>query len=175
MAFRNLADTRDRGALDLTDFTIAMYFIQGLITHQISIIPPTLPPGLYEQAGGSSTNTAPVIPQFTGSSGSFSPTRSTFANRGIQPQYTGQSQSLPPSLPARPTVRPNTLSQNDTQWEITPVEKAEADSFFDGLDTRKLGYIEGEIAVPFMLKSQLPGEELAQIWSVHEFPYRSLL
>jgi epidermal growth factor receptor substrate 15 len=50
---------------------------------------------------------------------------------------------------------------------VTPSEKAEADTIFSGqLDTQNVGYIEGEVAVPFMLKSQLPGEVLAQIWFV---------
>jgi epidermal growth factor receptor substrate 15 len=51
-------------------------------------------------------------------------------------------------------------------WDVTSNEKTDADAIFDGLDTEKLGYIEGDVAVPFMIKSQLPGEDLAQIWFV---------
>lgn len=47
---------------------------------------------------------------------------------------------------------------------MTPAEKATADKWFDSLDTAKRGYIEGDIAVPFMLESGLSGDELAAIW-----------
>lgn len=124
----------------------------------------------------------------TGQSGSFSPMSAAFPqNRSnIQPQYTGQSQALqpdhtgfsatqprPPVLPARPAASgfssPPFVPQRNghaPQWDVTPSEKANADRFFDELDTQRRGYIEGEVAVPFMLKSNLPGEDLAQVWFV---------
>jgi len=48
---------------------------------------------------------------------------------------------------------------------VTSTEKASADKLFDGLDTQKRGYIESDVAVPFMLRSKLPEEILASIWS----------
>src|SRR5437879_2492214 len=59
---RGLCDTQDRGALDLTNFTIAMYLIQAFMSGKLSFIPTTLPPGLYEQASGG------VVSQATGGS-----------------------------------------------------------------------------------------------------------
>ena len=49
------------------------------------------------------------------------------------------------------------------------MEKAASDRFFDTLDTLQRGYIEGEVAVPFMLQSKLPEEILAQVWRVQPF------
>src|ERR1700712_4037616 len=49
---RNLADTQQRGSLDLPDFIIGMYYIQALMSNQITTLPAILPPGLYEQASG---------------------------------------------------------------------------------------------------------------------------
>ncbi|KAK0544551.1 hypothetical protein OC846_005300 [Tilletia horrida] len=49
-AIWGLADTQQRGALDLTDFIIAMHFIQNTMNGTLQNIPPTLPPGLYESA-----------------------------------------------------------------------------------------------------------------------------
>ncbi|TFK42793.1 hypothetical protein BDQ12DRAFT_676809 [Crucibulum laeve] len=185
----NLADTQDRGALDSVDFAIGMYFIQGLMSGQITFIPSNLPPGLYQQAGGSPAQGS-IVSHMTGTGGSFSPMASTFSQRNqiqpqltgqaqpLQPDYTGLSQSRAPTLPARPAAasgigssafggRPITNSSAN-QWDVTPTEKSNADRFFDDLDSQKRGYIEGDVAVPFMLESKLSGEVLAQIWDLSD-------
>jgi len=142
------------------------------MTGKIAFIPTSLPPGLYQQAGGggSSSNASSIRPQITGTSGSFSPLNSSFGSQltgqtsMLLPDHTGMSGPFKgPALPARPTGFAPT-NGHAQEWDVTPVEKASADRFFDSLDTQKKGYIEGDVAVPFMLKSQLPGETLAQIW-----------
>lgn len=191
--YRNLADTQDRGALDSTDFAIGMFFIQGLMSGQISSIPTSLPPGLYQQAGVSPAgNQDSIRSHMSDNSGSFSPLSGTFPQtRSVRPQYTGQSQVLqaeltglsgtqpgPPVLPSRP--KPTSINPppfipqrngHTAQWDVTPVEKANADRFFDELDSTGRGYIEGDVAVPFMLKSNLPGEDLAQVWCVVDYQH----
>lgn len=96
----------------------------------------------------------------------------------LQPQGTGmaaQKKAPPaaPTLPARKTTNPSAIgnsafgvpgSQAASQWDVTATEKASSDGFFDTLDTTKVGFIEGDVAVPFMLESKLPGEVLAQVW-----------
>jgi epidermal growth factor receptor substrate 15 len=166
---RNLADTHDRGYLDAVDFAIGMYFIQGVMTKKITFIPTSLPPGLYQQAGGNA-NTGSVGSHTTGGSGSFSPIASTFPpqhagqNEILQPEYTSPSGSFKaPNLPARPSA-PAQSNGHAAEWDVTPAGKAASDLHFDTLDTQRKGFIEGEVAVPFMLKSQLPGEVLAQVW-----------
>lgn len=162
----NLADTQDRGALDAVDFAIGMYFIQGVMTKKITFIPTSLPPGLYQQAGGS-TNAGSIRSHMTGGSGSFSPVGSAFppqhTGQRLQPEYTGSFTA--PNLPARPSA-PTESNGHVAEWDVTPAEKAASDRHFDTLDTQRKGFIEGEIAVPFMLKSQLPGEILAQVWDL---------
>ena len=168
---RNLADTQDRGYLDAVDFSIGMYFIQGVMSNAISFIPTTLPPGLYHQAGGV-TSTSSVQSHGTGTSGTFSPIRNSFGPQitgqtVLQVQTTGYSSPLfasPPPAPALPARRQTNGATQPVDWDVTPSEKASADRFFDSLDTQNKGYIEGDVAVPFMLKSQLPGEVLAQVW-----------
>ncbi|KAG6854983.1 hypothetical protein C0991_009806 [Blastosporella zonata] len=186
----NLADTQDRGALDSTDFAIGMYFIQALMSGQLAFVPTTLPPGLYQQAGGSPLNNQGSLrSHMTGNSGSFSPVNSAFpqSRTALQQQYTGQSQLLqpnhtgfsvtspkPPALPARPAAPPATsppfIPQRNVlqapQWDVTADEKATADSYFDDLDASRRGYILSDIAVPFLLKSNLPGEDLALVWDL---------
>lgn len=169
---RNLADTQNRGALDSTDFAIGMYLIKASMSGQLSFIPTSLPPGLYEQAGGGG-----IVSHGTGGSGivsptSFTPTRMMQQYTGpsaLQPQTTGQKRA-PPVLPSRkltaPVQVPNAFGNTTGQqaWDVTPAEKASADRFFDTLDTQKVNYIEGDVAVPFMLQSNLPEDTLAQVW-----------
>ncbi|KAJ3983914.1 hypothetical protein F5890DRAFT_1595665 [Lentinula detonsa] len=181
----NLADTQDRGALDSTDFGIGMYFIQGVMSGQISTIPASLPPGLYQQASGGTT--ASVRTHATGASSSYSPSanQTSFSqNRSyIQPQYTGQmlqpqgtgnatqnKPSVAPTIPARKTTNISAIGSSafgiQPHWDVTAADKASSDGYFDTLDTAKVGYIEGEVAVPFMLESKLAGDVLAQVWDL---------
>lgn len=170
-----------------------MYLIQASMSGQLSFIPTTLPPGLYEMASGSSGST--VASHTTGNSGSFSPglsgtfpqnsgsnlVRPQVTGKPLQPQYSGQPlqtqftgpvlqhQTGPNKLP-RSTLGPGqspfaaVSPQTQPAWDVTPAEKANADKFFDTLDTHKLGYIEGDVAVPFMIDSKLPEDDLALIW-----------
>ncbi|KAF9492234.1 hypothetical protein BDN71DRAFT_1451789 [Pleurotus eryngii] len=183
----NLADTKDRGALDSADFAIGMYMIQNVMSGKIPFIPSTLPPGLYQQAAGA------VATHSTGTSGSFSPTQSAFApsRAPLHAQYTGQQSLQPdhtgmsnqsrqaPRLPNRPNPAAvgssafgaspfgTPLNGNvQPQWDVTPAEKANADRLFDTLDTQRMGYIDGDVAVPFMLQSNLPGDDLAIVWDL---------
>ena len=162
-----MADTQDRGALDSTDFAIGMYFIQGIMSNKISFIPTSLPPGLYHQAGGGQEHFGPVKSHLSGNSGSLSPVASSFPqrtaqNQFLQPDITGlPSQLKAPAVPAYSFTHSNGYAP---AWDVSPTEKASSDRLFDSLDSEKRGYIEGEVAVPFMLDSKLPGEILAQIW-----------
>src|SRR5579872_6737835 len=90
LAHRNLADTQNRGSLDAVDFCIAMYLIQATMSGQLSFVPTTLPPGLYDQPSGKFDA---VVSQSTGSSIQPSPSTSRFPAGPLQPQYTGGLQS----------------------------------------------------------------------------------
>ncbi|KAI9446621.1 hypothetical protein H4582DRAFT_2116972 [Lactarius indigo] len=193
----NLSDTHNRGSLDVADFTVAMYLIQASMSGQLSFIPTTLPPGLYEMASGSSGGA--VASHATGNSGSFSPglsgtfpqnngssvVRPQLTGKPLQPQYSGQPlqqqftgpalqqhQTGPTKLPRNaPAPAPGpfaaaSAAQPQPAWDVTPAEKANADKFFDTLDVQKRGYIEGDVAVPFMIDSKLPEDDLALIWDL---------
>lgn len=162
-----------------------MYLIQASMSGQLSFIPSSLPPGLYEQASGGVTshstgNMAPVSPSLTGSFNSRIGLQQQYTGQALQSQTTGQQKRAPPALPVRRPVVPapaiartqafgNTTSPyqpGQLAWDVTTAEKASADQFFETLDTQKVGYIEGEVAVPFMIQSNLPEEVLAQVWWV---------
>ena len=119
--------------------------------------------GTFPQNSGSNL----VRPQVTGK-----PLQPQYSGQPLQTQFTGpvlQHQTGPNKLP-RSTLGPGqspfaTVSpQTQPAWDVTPAEKANADKFFDTLDTHKLGYIEGDVAVPFMIDSKLPEDDLALIW-----------
>lgn len=160
----------------MADFTIAMYLIQASMSGSLHAIPAALPPYLYEQA---KPGPDAIVSHATGSSGFSSPTAfgGGFPGRPvstIQPQYTGSAilqpqitgqrpvPTLPSRIPAFP-LAPQATGQQP-QWDVTPQEKANFDNFFDTLDTQKKNYIEGDVAVPFMLQSKLSDDILAQVW-----------
>ncbi|KAI9509957.1 hypothetical protein F5148DRAFT_1183471 [Russula earlei] len=184
----SLSDTHSRGSLDVADFIVAMYLIQASMSGQLPFIPTTLPPGLYESASDQPLRSSTVTSHATGTSGSFSPSLSgnfppnigpgiapQFSGKPLQPQYSGltQSQTGPKSGPdptrnsqASSSFPPFSAVQPQPAWGISPTEKASADRLFDSLDTQKLGYLESDVAVPFMLRSNLPEDNLALIWDL---------
>lgn len=171
-----------------------MYLIQASMSGQLSSLPATLPPGLYEQAGGgrssvvshSTGNSLSLSPSLTGSFASsisgasgITATPLTSQNTGgsrpsLQPQMTGQNYRQSAIFPSQFTPNPlaalgasafgNNASPAQVPWDVTQEEKARFDKFFDTLDIPKRGFIEGEVAVPFMLQSKLSGDVLAQVW-----------
>ena len=134
-------------------------------------------PGSFPQNSGSGI----VQPQLTGKQ-----LQPQYSGRPLQPQFTGQvaqnqtgsASGLAPAwnAPALVPLSPVSAPHSQPVWDVTPTEKAIADMHFDGLDTRKRGYIEGDVAVPFMLRSKLPGDVLASIWLApltYSFPLTS--
>jgi len=66
-----LADVEGRGALNLTEFIVAMHLLTSMRSGALRALPQTLPQGLYEAASrrGPSAGASPVIGisrQFTG-------------------------------------------------------------------------------------------------------------
>ncbi|KAJ7359906.1 hypothetical protein DFH08DRAFT_1039238 [Mycena albidolilacea] len=52
-------------------------------------------------------------------------------------------------------------------WDVTPAEKAgDSDRWFNSLDHQQRGFIQDDIAVPFMLDHKLSGKDLALIWDL---------
>lgn len=103
LTFRQLADTQDRGALDLTDFIIGMHLIQSCMANPSLHLPASLPPGLYEAASNGrpppaiahgARPTSPMQAQTTG------PLQRQ-ATGTLQPQMTGQSFSAATNTPPR--------------------------------------------------------------------------
>ncbi|KAF2154899.1 hypothetical protein K461DRAFT_291803 [Myriangium duriaei CBS 260.36] len=145
-----LADREQKGALDHTEFTIAMHLITSFKSRSMTALPSALPPGLYEAAarkGQPAPRQAPSgIPrQFTG------------------PQRTSSPLARPPGYGTPPPQSAQTTGQN---WLVTSQEKTKYDQFFDNIDTAKTGFLDGEQAVKFFNDSGLSEDALASIWDL---------
>ncbi|CAO1624778.1 unnamed protein product [Sympodiomycopsis kandeliae] len=88
-----LADTKSRGALDLTDFIIAMHLVQQSMNGSMQTIPASLPPGLYESASGQVSS--PLRAQSTGTTPGAIPRQLT-GQQPLSPTTTGSRQPLSP-------------------------------------------------------------------------------
>ncbi|PWN20582.1 hypothetical protein BCV69DRAFT_299065 [Microstroma glucosiphilum] len=189
-AIWNLADTKSRGALDLTDFVIGMYFIQGSMSGSISAIPPTLPQGLYEAAAGGSAGypSSPLRAQTTGPSAiprqltgqQYGGGNAPLHNATLSPTHTG-ARGMSVSGAGSPALGSGALGPQRTgqgfggpfgssmsDWAVNAEEKAKADRFFDGLDTEKKGVLDGQVVVPFFMQSKLSEQVLANIWDLSD-------
>ncbi|EON61635.1 hypothetical protein W97_00850 [Coniosporium apollinis CBS 100218] len=154
----NLADTQLRGALDMTEFIIAMHLIASYKSGLLKALPSNLPPGLYEAA--SRRGPAPAL-RLSGGARPGEPV-------AISRQFTGQGPQRAASPLSRPPYpnAPQTPQSSGLDWVITPQEKAAYDELFNKVDTASRGYITGEQAVLFFSNSGLPEDILATIWDL---------
>ncbi|THC93570.1 hypothetical protein EYZ11_006963 [Aspergillus tanneri] len=152
----NLADVNQRGALDATEFIIAMHLLTSYKAGSMRSIPQTVPPGLYEAAARRGS------------------TRSSIGTRpgldvppvpAIPKQFTGPQRTQSP-INRQQFSSPLSAQSTGGDWLITPQEKIHFDSVFATIDSSKNGMISGDQAVAFFMKAQLPEETLAQIWDL---------
>lgn len=176
-AIWNLADTQARGALDLTDFIIAMHFIQNTMNGSLNSIPAALPPGLYEQAKGSGGVGSRVLPGSPLAAQNTGGSASGFGSAmGVQRQMTGSNFQAPSAFQSpQQTIAPPAAAPTATAatsvaapWDVTPEDKARSDQFFDGLDVSKKGRLDGAAVVPFFMQSKLTEAVLAHVWDLSD-------
>lgn len=173
----NLADTKQRGVLDLTDFIIGMHYIQGTMNGTITTLPTVLPNGMYESASDhSSVPSTPLQPQRTGTDQHIMP--SPVPASALAPPPASMPAAAPPRAstlfsgpaPERSTTMPATALSSSGPlsdgWAITPADKTRYDGFFDSLDTERAGYVDGSVVVPFFLQSGLDESTLAHVWDL---------
>ncbi|KAI9048042.1 hypothetical protein LZ554_007840 [Drepanopeziza brunnea f. sp. 'monogermtubi'] len=153
----NLADTEQKGALQVTEFVIAMHLLASFKAGALRALPNLLPAGLYEAA-----SRRPTSRQSSGA-GAMSAIPRQFSGAGVARAGSPLSRSAytaPQQLPQ------DTGSVGD--WAISPSDKQKFDSIYNGLDKLNKGYITGDEAVPFFSESKLPEEVLAQIWDLSD-------
>lgn len=154
-----LSDREQRGALDQTEFIIAMHLLTSMKTKAMSALPNTLPQGLYDAAarrGQGPPSRQSSVP--TGGPAGM-PRQLT----GSQPQRAQSPLARPPGYSTPPPVSAQTTG---APWIITQQEKSQYDRFFATIDTSSSGIVSGEQAVRFFSDSRLPEETLASIWDL---------
>jgi epidermal growth factor receptor substrate 15 len=149
----NLSDTEQRGALNVTEFTIAMHLLASYRTGNMKALPNALPPGLYEAASRR---------------GQLPPPPGRPDQSAIPRQFSGQNAPRQGSPLARPPfgAPPPAAQPTGSDWLISPQEKSSYDNLFKGVDTTGRGFITGDQAVRFFSDSGLPEDVLAGIWDL---------
>ncbi|GAA5872761.1 hypothetical protein JCM3774_005053 [Rhodotorula dairenensis] len=146
-----LADTHNRGQLDLTDFTIGMHLLHlvldGKLPSNAQGLPQVLDPALYKAAMS-------TLPPAAAAAGPTAPAANPPAA------------SAPQNLSAQSF--PSGSGSNNAGWVISTAEKQESDQWFDQLDSAHKGLLEGEQAVGFFGQSGLGIEVLAKIWDLSD-------
>lgn len=156
----NLADTEQRGALQCTEFVIAMHLLASFKAGALRTLPNVLPAGLYEAAARrapsrqSSAQVVSAIPrQFSGQN-----------NGGVRvASPLGRS-----AYSAPPPPQQQFAQTTGDAWAINPTDKGKFDTIYATLDKQNKGFITGDEAVPFFSESRLPEETLAQIWDLSD-------
>lgn len=94
-----------------------MYLIQASMSGQLSSLPDTLPPGLYEQAGGRRSS---IVSYSTGNSLSLSPSLTGSFAYSISGAsgITATTLTSKNSGGLRPSLQPQMMGQNDRQSAI---------------------------------------------------------
>ncbi|KAK0861710.1 hypothetical protein LTR87_016860 [Friedmanniomyces endolithicus] len=157
----NLSDRQQRGALDQTEFIVAMHLLTSMKSRTMSALPNNLPLALYEAAA---RRGAPPPPG----------ARNSFSGPGAVPrQFTGGAVGSPARTQS-PLARQSNYGTPPTQsaqmtgtpWLVTAQQKAKYDQFFASIDTQGRGVLTGEQAVQFFSDSRLPEDSLAAIWDL---------
>lgn len=149
--YRKLVDVTERGALNFREFAMGMYLIQALESRLITSVPSTVPPELHDLFSSPAlfdlhpSSKRPLHSHRSSSSTQSSPTQSEI-------------------LPTPPT--PVHITPADDSWEVSPIERFEANKHFQKLDSNRNGYVEGKQATNFMWNYNLSSEDLARIWYV---------
>ncbi|KAI8805369.1 hypothetical protein BJ742DRAFT_821061 [Cladochytrium replicatum] len=75
----------------------------------------------------------------------------------------------PPISPVQqPRMFPGYSTGGTSDWIITSEDRAQSEKWFDALDAARKGYVTGDEAYGFMLKSNLSETVLADIWSLSD-------
>ncbi|KAK5101412.1 hypothetical protein LTS08_005019 [Lithohypha guttulata] len=157
-----LADTQGRGALDVSEFVIAMHLLASYKSGAMRGVPNTLPPGLLDAASRRAPSRL---------SGGLPPGRPT-SSAGpplSQPQYAVTQSGIRPQSPLvnrQMAGTPLSAQSTGEPWLINAADKTRFDSIFATVDTANQGFVSGEQAVGFFGNARLPEEVLAQIWDL---------
>ncbi|CCK71027.1 Ede1p KNAG_0F03650 [Huiozyma naganishii CBS 8797] len=150
-----LCDRDSSGALDKSEFIMAMYLIQLSMNNDRSLspVPGQLPAQLWNAVA-------------TGILSSNSTGVSSLPGGQLSANSTGQRQPHHPPQPPLGRVSSMTFRNASHDWTISQEKKQQFDALFDSLDQNKQGSLSAQVLVPFFLSSKLNQETLASIWDL---------
>ncbi|TFK38056.1 hypothetical protein BDQ12DRAFT_606218 [Crucibulum laeve] len=149
----NLADGKERGALDIVEFTLGMYLIHALKSCTISSVPTSIPSHIYEDLAKET-----LLDPFSQSGPSFPSPLQRPSPAALSTSALSVSAS---------TISPGASSSSYTShWDVDAHERLEYNHHFDLLDSQNRGFVDGDAAAKFMLKFKLPAEDRAHIWDL---------
>lgn len=171
--FRYLADVRQSGSLNQTEFIIAMHYIAKLMDGTLLSLPDKLPPAVYQSAQSdaltTTTTQSPMMRNMSISSPSFHNARQQSIM--TPPQRARTIDSLG-NLAFGPS---SAIHEPVQQWDVSAQEKQQFDTYFDKIDSHRAGAIQGKEAVEFFKNSRLPETDLAHIWDLADIQQRGAL
>ena len=155
-----LADTRNSGTLNKTEFIIAMHYINRLMKDPKIVLPLTLPSQVYAEATGRFASS--IRRHNTTLAASSLVNRSRASSNASLAGYT--SPSINHMITGPTTSITSTSATEDIV--LTSEEKEKYQDYFRQLDTDGSGFIDADEAVYFFNYSQLPNSELGKIWEI---------
>ncbi|RPD65856.1 EF-hand [Lentinus tigrinus ALCF2SS1-7] len=169
-----LADTHRRGFLDVTDFTIAMYLIQALMTGRLTTVPSSLPQSLFEAAAQQSPSPSPspsyhTLPQHT------LPAPPLHLSRIPHPTSPFAGPPPPPRHPSHPIASRIPPQPSSPGWDISPATKVQANHVFSSLDPRNKGRVKGEAVRSYIHQSGLSTSATGRIWDMVDIGHKGYL
>jgi len=125
------------------EFAVGMYLIQSVKTCQLPTLPSSIPSHIFDQFS--------VKSHFP------------FTTSRVASKFTSNPQSSSASI--KYSISP---TRENSEWDVSVIEQAEAQSHFNNLDIDKKGLLDGDESARFMLKFfNLSPNDIAQIWFVH--------
>ncbi|KAG4302442.1 hypothetical protein PCK1_001278 [Pneumocystis canis] len=152
----NLVDVQQRGALNITEFTVAMHLIHSLINGSLKTLPSILPPGIFNMAAGKVHDNNSSYRRVTDNSNLKDPSNNS-SQKYHKYQHTHNQSDVFSQFNTN-------LSRN---WDIIkPEEKSQYIDLFNSINKANEDYVVGNEVVSFFLSSKLPEETLAHIWDL---------
>ncbi|KAG5519017.1 hypothetical protein PMAC_002548 [Pneumocystis sp. 'macacae'] len=158
----NLVDIQRRGALNITEFTVAMHLIHSLINGSLKTLPSILSPEVFNMVAGKIHSREPSQRTVFNDLSPKNSINLKLEDLNDFSQKYNKHQHI--------TSQSNIFSQFDSNvtndWNIKPHEKSQYINLFRSISKSNYDYVTGDEAVSFFLSSKLPEETLAHIWDL---------
>ncbi|TPX33310.1 hypothetical protein SmJEL517_g03714 [Synchytrium microbalum] len=145
-----LVDTSGSGRLNQNQFMVAMYLISKLRSGALSQVPPSVPQALWNIVALAVSPPASPMP--------------TLAR--TPPSTPGPANGMP-----RPSQTPQAMTPQSAagdSWAVPMADRTSYTAYFEKLDVGNRGYLTGEDAYQFFVKSKLQEVDLHRVWDLSD-------